>query len=85
MRRKPDDTHLQPGALLNCPSCGLPAEITNRFTLGGAPGPVEHVKIMCVRKHWCTLPVDMFPVSACRSTRPPQGSHGNDNPLTVRR
>jgi hypothetical protein len=50
--------------LVHCPTCGLPAEITDRFTLGGAPGPIEHVKIVCVRRHWYTLPVDMFPVSA---------------------
>jgi hypothetical protein len=30
-------------------------------TLDGAPGPVQHVKIVCVRRHWYTLPVDGFP------------------------
>ena len=44
--------------LLDCPTCGGPAEITDRFVLDGAPGPVEHVKIVCVRRHWYTLPVD---------------------------
>jgi len=61
---RPHDTQLAPGALVHCPTCGLPAEVTDRFTLGGAPGPVEHVKVVCVRRHWYTLPVDMFPVSA---------------------
>jgi hypothetical protein len=60
----PDLTELAPGALVECPTCGLPAEITDRFTLAGAPGPVEHVKVVCVRRHWYTLPVDMFPVTA---------------------
>ena len=60
----PNDRELAPGALVDCPTCGLPAEITDRFTLGGAPEPVEHVKVVCVRRHWYTLPVDMFPVSA---------------------
>jgi hypothetical protein len=82
--RKSDNTKLQTGTLVDCATCGLPAEITDRFTLGGAPGPVEHVKIVCVRNHWYTLPVDTFPVSACESTRAPQGSRGNENPLTVR-
>jgi hypothetical protein len=50
--------------LVQCPTCGLPAEITERFVLGGVPEPVEHVKIVCVRRHWYALPVDMFPVSA---------------------
>jgi hypothetical protein len=57
---KPYNAGLTPGALLNCPMCGLPAEITDRFTLGGAPGPVEHVKLMCVRRHWYTLPADVL-------------------------
>ncbi|HTX08971.1 MAG TPA: hypothetical protein VME22_10195 [Solirubrobacteraceae bacterium] len=46
------------GELIDCPTCGSPAEIIDRFVLGGAPGPVEHVKIACVRRHWYTLPVD---------------------------
>jgi len=58
------NTELQPRALVDCPTCGLPAEITDRFTLGGAPGPVEHLNVVCVRRHWYTLPVDMFPVIA---------------------
>jgi hypothetical protein len=82
--QKPDDTKLQTGALVDCVTCGLPAEITDRFTLGGAPEPVEHLKIACVRNHWYTLPIDMFPASVCQSTRASPGSHGNDNPLTVR-
>jgi hypothetical protein len=58
------NTELIPGTLVDCPTCGLPAEITDRFSLGGAPEPVEHVKVMCVRRHWYTLPVDMFGVCA---------------------
>jgi hypothetical protein len=45
-------------ALLDCPLCGLPAEIVARFTLDGSPRPLEHVKIACVGGHWFTLPVD---------------------------
>lgn len=61
---EPDSTKLEPGTLVECPTCGLPAEITDRFTLGGAPGPVEHVKVRCIRRHWYTVPVDMFPINA---------------------
>lgn len=43
---------------LDCPTCGRPAEITDRFTRRGAPRPVEHVKVVCVAGHWCTQPVD---------------------------
>jgi len=61
-----------PDALVDCPTCGLPAEITDRFILDGAPGPVQHVKVVCIRRHWCTLPVDMFAVSS-----PEQGTAGD--------
>ena len=61
---KPPHAELAPGAFMECPRCGLPAEISDRFTLGGAPEPVQHVKVVCVRRHWYTLPVDMVPVSA---------------------
>jgi len=80
-----NNAELTPGALVNCPTCGLPADITDRFTLGGAPGPVEHVKLICVRRHWYTLPVDTLPVNPpVPETRATQGSHGNDNQLTAR-
>lgn len=61
---KPDNTELQPGGLVDCPTCGLPAEIADRFTLAGAPGPVEHLKVICVQRHWYTLPLDMFRVGS---------------------
>ncbi len=46
---------------LQCPSCGLPATITDRFTLHGSPGPVEHVKLACAAGHWFTPPIDTLP------------------------
>ena len=46
--------------LVDCPACGLPSEITDRFILDGAPGPVEHVKIVCVKGHWFTPPADQL-------------------------
>ena len=45
---------------LDCPSCGLPAQIVDRFTLPGSPGPVEHLKILCTADHWATMPIDWF-------------------------
>jgi len=59
-----DDGGLRVGAhdsFLDSPTCGLPIEITDRFTLDGAPLPVEHVKLVCVRQHWYTIPVDQLP------------------------
>lgn len=60
-----DERHtsdLTPGTLANCPTCGRPAEIADRFTLVGAPGPVQHVKVVCAARHWYTLAVETFPV-----------------------
>jgi hypothetical protein len=37
-----------------CPQCGASARISERFWLGSTAGPVEHVKIGCVRNHWLT-------------------------------
>jgi hypothetical protein len=34
--------------LTQCPACGLPAEIFDRFVVFGQDGPIEHVQIRCV-------------------------------------
>ena len=41
---------------LDCPSCGLPAQIVDRFTPSGSAGAVEHLKIVCTAGHWLTPP-----------------------------
>jgi hypothetical protein len=43
-----------------CPQCGAPAQITERFWLGGTTGPVEHVKTGCVNNHWLTPLAEML-------------------------
>jgi hypothetical protein len=40
------------------PQCGAPAEITERFWLDSTDGPVEHLKIDCLSKHWFTPPAE---------------------------
>jgi hypothetical protein len=50
-------------SLLDCPTYGLPAEITDRFILDGVATPVEHVKLVCVKGHWYTPPIDQLLVS----------------------
>jgi hypothetical protein len=57
------DINIPSDPLLNCPTCGLPAEITDRFTLDGVPTRVEHVKLVCVKGHWYTPPVDQLLVA----------------------
>jgi hypothetical protein len=56
-----DSAAEQDERLFECPACGLPAQIEDRFTLAGAPSPVEHVKLVCVACHWCTPPVELAP------------------------
>jgi hypothetical protein len=41
-----------------CPQCGAPARITERFWLHSTDGPVEHLKIGCLSKHWFTPPAE---------------------------
>ena len=51
--------HQNAGVSLSvCPECGLPAEITERFSLGSTDGPVEHVALACVDGHHFRMPAD---------------------------
>jgi hypothetical protein len=42
--------------LTNCPECGAPAEVIDRFVLPSSDGPVEHVKTRCVTGPWFVVP-----------------------------
>ena len=44
--------------IIGCPECGAPAEIVDRFELASTDGPVEHVKVLCLHRHWFTVTVD---------------------------
>ncbi|GEL25662.1 hypothetical protein PSU4_46160 [Pseudonocardia sulfidoxydans NBRC 16205] len=44
-----------PLELVDCPACGAPAEVVDRFTLSSTDGPVEHVKVRCVLRHHFTM------------------------------
>jgi hypothetical protein len=41
--------------ITTCPECGAPAEVTDRDALESTDGPVEHVRVLCVRRHWFLL------------------------------
>ena len=64
--------------LVECPACGLPAEIADRFTLGGAPGPVEHVKLACVMRHWFTIPADQLAAAQKPCSGPAEADAGRN-------
>jgi len=40
-----------------CPDCREIAEIRDRFVLPSTDGPIEHVRVFCVRRHHFVLPV----------------------------
>ncbi|MGZ4595422.1 MAG: hypothetical protein ACXV3V_00725 [Actinomycetes bacterium] len=46
--------------IVDCPTCGAPAEVEAWSTLGSTSGPVEHVRIRCLRRHIYLLPRDML-------------------------
>lgn len=46
--------------LTRCPECGATAEITRRIVLASSDGPIEHVRMQCVDRHWFLLPSAML-------------------------
>jgi len=46
------------------PTCGAPAEVTDRFTLPSTDGPIEHVTTYCASRHIFMLPQDRVNDSA---------------------
>jgi hypothetical protein len=47
--------------LVVCPECAAPAEVVDRFALPSTEGPVEHVKVQCLSRHWFLLPAAGLP------------------------
>jgi hypothetical protein len=50
------DDHKNHLDLVVCPECAAPAEVVDRFALPSTHGPVEHVKLQCLGRHWFLLP-----------------------------
>ncbi len=73
-----DKIYIPAEPLVECPACGLPAEITDRFVLNGVPEPVEHVKVVCVNRHWFTLPVDLLAAPEPSGSGPAEAGAGRD-------
>ena len=51
-----------------CPECGAPAEVVDRFALPSTDGPVEHVKVACLMRHWFLMPAAALPTVAAVTT-----------------
>ncbi len=50
--------------LIPCPECGVPAEVTDRFSLTGTDGPVEHLALRCSARHHVRMPADLLPAGS---------------------
>jgi len=46
--------------VISCPECGVPAEITDRFSLPSTDGPVAHVATSCMAGHHFRMPAEML-------------------------
>jgi hypothetical protein len=62
--RRHESTSVTQG-LIACPECGLPAEITERFSLSSTDGPVEHVALACVDGHCFRMEAERVLPPAC--------------------
>jgi hypothetical protein len=59
--------------VIPCPECGVPAEITERFSLPSTGGSVGHVAVCCAAGHHFRMAADRLPAS---STAPSRGLGG---------
>jgi hypothetical protein len=46
--------------LVSCPDCGVPAEISERFSLPSTDGRVAHVVVNCAVGHYFRMAADML-------------------------
>jgi len=54
-----------------CPECGAPAEVTDRSALESTDGPIEHVRVVCVRRHWFLMSTGSLARGRRAPVRPP--------------
>jgi hypothetical protein len=53
-----------------CPDCGAPAEVTDRFALESTDGPIEHMRVQCVLRHWFLMPTASLARYRAAAVRP---------------
>ena len=57
---------------LDCPECGLPAFVVDRFAVRSTDGPVPHAVTMCARLHrLCATESDLGPLTGADRGRGP--------------
>ena len=55
--------------LVPCPTCGVPAEVTDRVSLASTGGPVEHLCLRCLDGHYFRTAADLLPAECRRQLR----------------
>ncbi len=44
--------------IVACPECSMTAALQTRDRVESTNGPVDHVRIVCVNRHWFLMPAD---------------------------
>lgn len=44
--------------LVACPECAMTAAVQGSDHLESTDGPVDHVRVTCVNRHWFLMPAD---------------------------
>jgi hypothetical protein len=45
---------------IDCPECGVLAEVQPHTELNSTSGRVKHVKVRCLSRHWFLLPAELM-------------------------
>jgi hypothetical protein len=62
--------------VISCPQCGVPAEVTDRFSLPSTDGPLPHVALSCAGGHHFRMAVDRLPAQAQQQLAARQQARG---------
>jgi hypothetical protein len=52
-----------------CPECDAPAEVRGRSVWESTDGPIEHVRVECVQRHWFLMSVESLAAAHRRTAR----------------
>ncbi len=56
-------------AVIPCPECDVPAEVTDRFSLTSTDGPVACIALSCMAGHHFRMPADLLPAGSQEQLR----------------